>query len=310
MRSSYTVVEGTRLHWAETGESADSVPLVLIHGLNDSHLTWKHVAAAFAGSRRVLMPDLAGHGRSERPNAGYELAWHAHLIAEWLKALGVERADVLGHSYGGGVAQMLLLECPERVRRLVLLSSGGLGRGVGLALRLAALPLAVERFGQPFMAHGTRWALRGQRADADIAELSAINSEAGTARAFARTIRDVVDWLGQRRQFLHRAHELANLPPIMVCWGERDRLLPFADGKKFVDRVEGAVFSPFKGCGHYIHHEQPEALVGALRDFLDAPRVPATSLRSAGGKPAIVQRLWQALRRRKTSSVERQASPS
>src|SRR5688572_16073645 len=90
MQNFYSVVEGTRLHWAEAGEGAHSVPLVLLHGLNDAHLTWKHVAAAFAADRRVLMPDLAGHGRSERPNASYELTWHAHLIAEWMKAIGVE----------------------------------------------------------------------------------------------------------------------------------------------------------------------------------------------------------------------------
>jgi pimeloyl-ACP methyl ester carboxylesterase len=300
-RSSYATVAGTRLHWAEVDKTADSVPLVLLHGLNDSHLTWKHVASPFATHRRVLMLDLPGHGRSERPNASYELAWHAHVVAEWLKAIGIERADVVGHSFGGGVAQMLLLECPERVRRLVLLSSGGLGRDVGLALRLASLPLAVERFGQPFMAHGTRLALRGLRDDSEIAELCAINAEQGTARAFARTIRDVIDWRGQRRLFLQRAHEIAHLPPIMVCWGDRDRLIPVAHGKAFADRVEGAVFRLFGGSGHYIHHEQPELFARVLRDFLDDPSAPPARLRTTvrpSGEAPMLRRLWNAVVRR------------
>jgi pimeloyl-ACP methyl ester carboxylesterase len=299
VRNSYVTVAGTRLHWAEVDRTGGSVPLVLLHGLNDSHLTWKHIASAFATDRRVLMPDLPGHGRSERPNASYELAWHARLIAEWLRAVGIERADVVGHSFGGGVAQMLLLECPERVRRLVLLSSGGLGRDVGLALRLASLPLAVERFGQPFMAHGTRLALRGLRDDSDIAELSAINSERGTARAFARTIRDVIDWRGQRRLFLQRAHEIAHLPPILVCWGDRDRLIPVAHGRAFADRVEGAVFRLFAGSGHYIHQEQPDLFVRIVRDFLDDPSAPETRLRTtvrpAGGDQPMLRRLWNAV---------------
>ena len=306
MRNSYVTVAGTRLHWAEVDGTGGSVPLVLLHGLNDSHLTWKHIASAFATDRRVLMPDLPGHGRSERPNASYELAWHARLIAEWLRAVGIERADVVGHSFGGGVAQMLLLECPERVRRLVLLSSGGLGRDVGLALRLASLPLAVERFGQPFMAHGTRLALRGLRDDSDIAELSAINSERGTARAFARTIRDVIDWRGQRRLFLQRAHEIASLPPILVCWGDRDRLIPVAHGKAFADRVEGAVFKLFAGSGHYIHQEQPDLFARVVRDFLDDPSAPVARLRTvppAGSAQPMLRRLWNAVVGREVSGV-------
>jgi pimeloyl-ACP methyl ester carboxylesterase len=295
----HITVAGTRLHWAEVDGSVASVPLVLLHGLNDSHLTWKHIAAAFATDRRVLMPDLPGHGRSERPNASYELAWHAQLIGEWLSAVGIDRADVVGHSFGGGVAQMLLLECPERVRRLVLLSSGGLGRDVGLALRLASLPLAVEHFGQPFMAHGTRLALRGLWDDSDIAELSAINAEQGSARAFARTVRDVIDWRGQRRLFLQRAHEIAHLPPILVCSGDRDPIIPFAHGKAFADRVEGAVFRLFAGSGHYIHHEEPELFVRVVRDFLDDPNAPATRLRSTvrppGSEAPILHRLWNAV---------------
>ena len=235
LRSRFAVVQKTRLHWAEMGAAADSVPLVMLHGLNDWHLTWRRVAPALATKRRLLMPDLAGHGRSERPNASYELAWHSRLIAEWLEAIGLERVDVLGHSYGGGVAQMLLLECPERIRRLVLVASGGLGRHVGLPLRLAALPLVVERFGQPFMAFGTRLAMNGVLDQEDIAELSAINAEQGSARAFARTVRDVVDWSGQRRFFLQRAHELKSLPPIAVFWGDRDKLIRFSDGKAFAE---------------------------------------------------------------------------
>lgn len=278
---SFSRVEGVRLHWAELGRANGTAPLVLLHGLNDSHLTWKHVAPTFAHDRRVLMPDLPGHGMSERPDASYELGWHARIIAKWFEQVGVELADVVGHSYGGGVAQMLLLECPARVRRLVLVASGGLGREIGIALRLATIPQVVEFLGQPFMAAGTRFALRGSGySRQDIAETCAMIAKPGSARAFARAVRDIADWRGQRKTFYQRAHELRALPPIAVVWGDRDTMIPIAHARAFAESAEGVVFKPFPNCSHYLHHDRPDLFVATLREFLDTPTVPRARLRA------------------------------
>jgi pimeloyl-ACP methyl ester carboxylesterase len=270
-------VAGVRLYWAEMGRASTAPPIVLLHGLNNSCLSWSQVAPLLATDRRVLMLDLPGHGRSERPNVGYELDWYARIVAQWIEALGIEKVDVVGHSFGGGVAQMLLLECPERIRRLVLVAAGGLGKRVGWSLRLASLPHVVEHLGQPFMALGTRLALRDARhalTPEDIAALSKLNSQAGSARAFARSVRDVIDWRGQTRNFLHRVGEVKRLPPILVLWGDRDGLIPIAHGRAFADFMKGALFQTFEGCGHYLHNEQPEAFARMVREFLDDPAVP------------------------------------
>jgi pimeloyl-ACP methyl ester carboxylesterase len=269
---SFRAVAGVRLHWAELGEDRRRTPVVLLHGLNDSHLTWKRVAPALAIDRRVLMPDLPGYGLSERPNASYELGWHAKVIARWLEALQLEKVDLVGHSFGGGVAQVMLLECPARIRRLALVASGGLGREVSLVLRLASLPGVVEYLGQSFMALGTRMTLRGHHAGflpQEVAELCAMNAISGSARAFARTVRDVVDWRGQRRTFFQRANELADLPPIAVFWGSRDKMIPAAHGKAFAESVSGVALTLFEDCGHYPHYERPADFARALQAFLD-----------------------------------------
>jgi pimeloyl-ACP methyl ester carboxylesterase len=281
-------VDGTLLHWVETDDVSDEPPLVMLHGLNDCHLTWRRVSPMLRRTRRVVMPDLPGHGLSERPDATYELRWYARVVARWLEAIGLEKIDIVGHSLGGGIAQVLLLECPTRIRRLVLLSSGGLGRDIAFLLRLAAIPRVVEHFGQPFMGPCTRLALKAVKnifPPAHIEELSAINARTGSARAFARTVRDIIDLRGQRWTFFQRAHEIASLPPMAAFWGERDTIIPAAHARYLAESVEGVRVRLFENCGHYVHHEQPESFVRELCAFLEDPLVPPARLRTT--RPVI-----------------------
>src|SRR5689334_10304399 len=258
VRHSFARAAGVTIHWAEIGKQSMAPPVVMLHGLQDCHFTWRRVASSLARDRRVLMPDLPGHGLSERPDAAYDLPWYARVTAAWMETIGLAQADVVGHSLGGGIAQMLLLERRGSIRRLVLAASGGLGREITSLLRLASIPLVVERFGQPFLGMGTRLALRGVLAPEDLAALSAMNTRGGSARAFARTVRDLVDWRGQRRRFYERAHEVDTLPPIAVIWGERDRVIPVKHAEELAEFVDGLDVTILGGCGHYLHREQPE----------------------------------------------------
>jgi pimeloyl-ACP methyl ester carboxylesterase len=309
-------VEGVRLHWTEMGQSTGKAPVVLLHGLNDCYRTWKQIVPRLARDRRVLVPDLPGHGLSARPDASYELRWYAHVMAHWLREAGVDCVDVVGHSFGGGVAQMMLLECPQRIHRLVLVSSGGLGREIAVPLRLASIPLVVERLGQPFMGPGTRVALKatGDVLSAEDADrLSEMNAQRGSARAFARTVRDIIDWRGQRRTFFQRAEEVSHLPPIAVFWGDRDRVIPFSHAEALAESVDGVRVTRFEGCGHYPHHEKPDVFMAALRDFLDATDVRVARLRR--GEPRLAKseasaKGWASIQWLLPPSVLRHASRS
>jgi pimeloyl-ACP methyl ester carboxylesterase len=278
--SDFVRVQGVDLHWSELGRGR---PLVLLHGLCDSHRTWFPVAPALARSRRVLMLDLAGHGESSRPDASYTLDWHANLVGEWLEKLGLAEVDIVGHSFGGGVAQWMLLHHRKRVRRLGLESAGGLGREVGVALRWASFPFFVERFGQPFMSFGTTRSLNaagGAFSEEEIAILAHYNAAPGTARAFSRSVRDVINGWGQHRHFLDRAHEVPSLPPIAIFWGEDDSLIPVAHGVEAASLLEGATLTRFPGVGHFPHRQEPVRYVQALEAFLDAPALLGARLRA------------------------------
>jgi pimeloyl-ACP methyl ester carboxylesterase len=269
---------GVEIFHEEIGEGR---PLVLLHGLTDSHRNWRCVVSQLSETRRVLVPDLPGCGLSSRPDASYSLEWQAQVMAAWLDALGLDQVDVVGHSYGGGVAQYMLLLRPQRVRRLMLVATGGLGREVSMELRLASLPGVVEAFGQPFMSLGTAHALRAVGAVLTAEEIDWIrraNAMPGTARAFARTVADVIDWRGQRRHFLDRAREIDRLPPIALLWGTSDRVIPYSHALEAVRMLRGASLIAFDGCGHFPHQERPDAFAEAVLSFMDAPYAKSVTL--------------------------------
>jgi pimeloyl-ACP methyl ester carboxylesterase len=270
MLSRTTEIAGIRLHWQELGRGQ---PLLLIHGLADSHRTWTQLVRAFP-DRRVIVVDLPGHGLSERPDAPYTLAWYASVIGELWDQLDLEDVELVGHSFGGGIAQWLLLTHRHRVSRLALIAPGGHGREVGLAVRLLGGVHGVERLIDPFLAIGTRIAMRRALypalSEEDIALAAWMNAAPGTARALARTARAAVDLGGQRVSVLDHAHELTDLPPTAIFWGNRDPIIPSSHADR-ADRVlVGASVYRYPGCGHWPHLERANDVARDLRAFFDA----------------------------------------
>src|SRR3954469_23413075 len=115
-------------------------PVVLIHGMINSSRHWQDVALRLAHRHTVIAPDLIGHGDSATPRGDYSLGAHAASIRDLLAAIGVDRASIVGHSLGGGVAMQFFWQFPQRVERLALVSSGGLGHEGRPLRRTVALP--------------------------------------------------------------------------------------------------------------------------------------------------------------------------
>src|SRR5918992_2544110 len=114
--------------------------LLLLHGIANSSETWERVAPLLAERFTLIAPDLLGHGASASPPGDYSLGAHASGARDVVTALGHDRVTVVGHSLGGGIAMQFAYQFPERTERLVLVSSGGLGREGHLLLRAASLP--------------------------------------------------------------------------------------------------------------------------------------------------------------------------
>src|SRR6478735_5220749 len=135
----YRTIHGHRRAFRLGG---DGPVLLLLHGIGDSSEAWVPLMPALAERYTVLAPDLLGHGHSDKPRADYSAAAYANGMRDLLDVLGVERATIVGHSLGGGVASQIVYQFPQRCQRLVLVAPGGLGREVTPVLRFLAAPYA------------------------------------------------------------------------------------------------------------------------------------------------------------------------
>lgn len=273
LQSETLLVNGHELHYVRAG---DGPPLVFLHGVLGSHRVWAHLASEMAESHTVLAPDLFGCGDSARPMADYSLGGHAGVVRDLLDAHDIKEVTLVGHSLGGGIAMEFTYLFPERVRGLVLVASGGLGREVNLLLRAPTLPGAEWLL--PVVASGfarrqgnaLRRGLKmvGVRGSTDVAEAwhgFEQLADSDSRRAFLATIRSVVGPDGQR---VSAAELLPKMKvPAMVVWGDRDRLIPVSHAKAAVDHMPDAKLIIFEGAGHFPHLDQPDRFAALMWEF-------------------------------------------
>jgi pimeloyl-ACP methyl ester carboxylesterase len=254
--------------------------LLLLHGIANSSQTWEGVAPYLTDRFTLIAPDLLGHGESATPRGDYSLGAHASGARDVLTALGIERATVVGHSLGGGIAMQFAYQFPERCERLVLVSSGGLGREVHLVLRAAALPGAdyvlplltsPELLGAGRRVGGVLRRLGlppGNDLDVLGRGFASLDS-AGSRQAFLHTVRAVIEPGGQRVSAQNRL-ALAALLPTLIVWGERDSIIPVAHGTAAHEAMPGSRFEVFAGAGHMPHDADPQRFAALLTEFWES----------------------------------------
>ena len=135
-------------------------PLVLVHGFGDSVSTWSRVIGPLAEHHRVVALDVLGAGRTDKPKEAMPFSRLARFVHDFMDALEIERANVLGQSMGGAIVLDLAIQWPEKVDKLVLVDSAGLGREMSIDLRVCTLPVLVwnQREGWPTLVYLRRLA--------------------------------------------------------------------------------------------------------------------------------------------------------
>jgi pimeloyl-ACP methyl ester carboxylesterase len=270
-------LHGHRVSFRRAGTGS---ALVLIHGITGSSRTWDEVIPPLAERHTVIAPDLLGHGESAKPRGDYSLGAYASGVRDLLIALDIDTATVVGHSLGGGVAMQFAYQFPERVERLVLVSSGGLGEEVHLLLRAATLPAAEYVLpllcAEPLRNAGASAARllgrAGLRPSRDLEEMARGFASLGdmeARQAFVHTVRAIMDVRGQRVSARDRLYLAATVPTLLV-WGERDRMIPVSHGRAAHEAMPGSRCIVYEKAGHFPHCDHPWRFASDLLEFIEA----------------------------------------
>jgi pimeloyl-ACP methyl ester carboxylesterase len=268
--ASLVAVDGRSVHVVDRGAGE---PLVLLHGFGASTRIWEPVIPELAKTRRVVAIDLNGFGWTERPHerAAYTLAGQERLVLGVADALGLDRFDLAGHSYGGAISIFLAARHPERVRSLVLVDSalpayGTLRRRKRFANRTLA-GLYVRTIG-----------LTARRVRAGLEESYADDSKvtdelvgAYLERLRVEGVEDAFYGLTAPTGTPPDEVDLAALaPPVLLVWGGEDEVISAAAGREVAAKLRDAAFAELPACGHSPQEECPREFVAAVEPFLAA----------------------------------------
>jgi pimeloyl-ACP methyl ester carboxylesterase len=297
-RVQHVTIHGHRRAYVKAGNGP---ALLLLHGLGCTHRTWLPVLDALARRYTVIAPDLLGHGESDKPRADYSIGAFANGMRDLLTVLGIDKATVVGHSFGGGVAMQFAYQFPERTERLVLVGSGGLGPEVSPAIRaitttgfyqvmgLLTLP-GIRHVGMGGLQVLSSTGLSRFRDYDEVASIYGSFRDPAARAAVRHVVRAVVDWQGQIVTMADRAY-LTEAMPMAVVWGRDDRVIPVRHASNAAALAPAARVEVIPNAGHFPHKDHPQRFARLVHDFVRSTP-PATYHR---GKFRTLLRAGQAV---------------
>ena len=276
-----TLPSNSRVYYTRRGRGE---PVVLLHGIAHSSQAWDSVLPALAERYEVVAIDLPGCGRSDKPDTDYSLGAQATAVRYVLDSLGFDLVTVIGHSLGGGIAMTLAYQYPERVGRLGLVATAGLGRDLHPLFRMATLPVAPERvmrvlfnpvvrvprnlLGIAFsQATGDPFFHNPKRHRREFQELLKGLEEPGAQRAFLSTLRSASNYAGQAISALDRLALAAF--PVLIVWGRYDKVFPVEHARRVRTMLPHARIVEIDNCGHFPQLEATRTFTRVLLRWLD-----------------------------------------
>lgn len=272
MRGEFLDLSGARLYYYAAGTRGAGVPVVFIHGFPTSSHLWSDVVPLMPRGHRIVVLDLLGYGRSDRPlMRPVDVRAHAERVVELLDELRIQRGCIVGHGIGGGIAQSLAIRHPERVSHLCLIDSVAFDRWPTFEARVARASLPITRFLPPdaLLAIVRRDIRRGYADHARAAHsidlyLRPFKESAGRAALIAH-IRALTS-----RETIKLGRQLGKIrAPTALVWGADDGVIPVSVGRRLQSTIAGATLDVIPEGRHFTPEELPRQIADAIGRLLE-----------------------------------------
>jgi pimeloyl-ACP methyl ester carboxylesterase len=269
----YLMVGSTNTCYWSLGSNGS--PIILIHGLGGFKEMWRSNISSLAGHHRVYAMDLIGFGLSEKPSIAYSLTLFTQFLCSFMEELNITQASLVGNSLGGAIALDFAIQYPDKVDKLVLVDSAGLGREIHPLFRLVSLPILGELLMRPSR-RNARQGLQicfhnpGRMPDELVNIAYHRLTLPGAQEAELSSVRALYNFWGQRDDFVqHVVNSLHKISaPTLIIWGKEDRFLPVFHSEIARKRISNAQSVVFEHCGHTPQMECTEKFNDTILKFL------------------------------------------
>jgi len=273
----YVAVEGINIRYIVSGSGT---PTLLLHGFGEFLEVWWFNIGALSQHFQVYAMDLPGHGLSDKPKIDYGLAFANECATGFMRALGIERANLIGHSMGGVVALSIAINFPEKVDKLILVDSGGLSGETPLLYRLCTLPLLGEILVEPTIKVGLRHGIERAFYNPDLITEEMVDKNyefmrmRGAKKAMLSILRSNADITGPHPEVVMTDKLHLVKSPTLFIHGAQDEVVPVEQAKNASRLVPNARLEVVKKCGHCPHIEKAQEFNKTAIAFLksDEPK--------------------------------------
>jgi pimeloyl-ACP methyl ester carboxylesterase len=278
IKDEWIEVVGLRVHCLMAGHQ-DAAPVLLLHGggYDSAFLSYKQSIEPISKYHRVFAADWPGYGESDKPKMGYSTEYYVGFLCQLMDALGLEKASLVGISMGGAISLGFSLQSPQRVEKLVLVDSHGLGRevpGREMSYVMVRLPL-LNKLVWAILGRSRRmikWSLQTVVHDPKVIsstfvdEVFQVAKEPGVGEAWRSWQRSEIRWSGLLTNFVDRLHTLT--VPTLILHGAEDKYVPVSWAQRAHTLIEDSELCIFPQCGHWLTREKPTEFNRAVLEFL------------------------------------------
>lgn len=257
---------GINMRYVESGPS-NGEPLILLHGMNDSSRTWSLMLPYMGNKHHIYIPDLRGHGDTDKPTSGYAPGDMAGDVIAFMDALNIETASIAGHSMGSYITQHLVIDHPDRINKVVLIGTFAQGSSDASTdnpevtewfwTTMSTIPEPIDPNSEFMM----WWYTTVNPVDETF--MSNIRIEAAAQPLYV--------WKAVTKGLIvddHRYFFKYYDAPTLILWGSQDDYAPQTDQDAIKKYLPNATWIEIPDIGHSTHWEAPEKTANYILDFL------------------------------------------